>query len=71
MRKEILQVVYLREGESLDELLKRFNKMVDKESILSDFRKHEYFVKPSLRQHEFKRKKIRENLRNRRSKVHL
>ena len=53
-------MVTLRENESFESLLKRFNKYVDREEILSDYRKNEYFMKPSTKRHEFRRKKARE-----------
>ncbi|HJM89603.1 MAG TPA: 30S ribosomal protein S21 [Dehalococcoidia bacterium] len=41
--------VYVGEGESLDSALKRFNKRVQAEGILTDARRHEYYEKPSER----------------------
>jgi ribosomal protein S21 len=54
----------IREDETLSDLIKRFNKEVDREGILADYRKHEFFVKPSQLRHEFKKKKQRDNRRN-------
>jgi small subunit ribosomal protein S21 len=53
-----------KEGESFESLLKRFNKEVDREGILTDYRKNRYFMKPSTKKHEFRRKKEREALRS-------
>lgn len=41
--------VYVGEGESLDAALKRFNKRVQAEGVLTDARRHEYYEKPSER----------------------
>ncbi len=41
--------VYVGEGESLDSALKRLNKRVQAEGILTDARRHEYYEKPSER----------------------
>jgi len=41
--------VYVGEGESLDSALKRFNKRVQAEGVLTDARRHEYYEKPSER----------------------
>ena len=37
------------EYEPVDTLLKRFKKMVDKAEVLKDCRKHEFFIKKSLK----------------------
>jgi small subunit ribosomal protein S21 len=47
-------------GEPIDILIRKFNRKVQTEGILTDLKKHEYFLKPSARKrHEFeiKRKK--------------
>ena len=41
--------VYLREGEDFDSLLVRFKRSVKKSGVLEDYRKHEFFVKKSLK----------------------
>ncbi len=41
--------VIAREGEDLDSLIRRFKKAVEKAGILEDVKKHEYFLKKSLR----------------------
>lgn len=41
--------VTARPGESFDSLYKRFKKVVEKSGLLSDYRKHEFFEKPSVR----------------------
>ena len=42
-------MVKLRPNETFESLLKRFKKYVVKNNIIQDYRKHEYFIKPSVR----------------------
>ena len=42
-------MVKLRPNETFESLLKRFKKYVAKNNIIQDYRKHEYFTKPSVR----------------------
>jgi small subunit ribosomal protein S21 len=42
-------MVRLRPNETFESLLKRFKKYVVKNNIIQDYRKHEYFMKPSVR----------------------
>ena len=37
------------EGESVDSLLRRFKRSVNKAGIITDVRKREYYVKPGLK----------------------
>ena len=58
--------VVLRDGESFDNLLKRFRKAVTRERILSDVRKRRYHVSKSELRHKALRKAIiRERRRQR------
>jgi len=41
--------VRVKEGESFESALRRFKKKCEKAGILSDFRKHQHFEKPSAR----------------------
>ena len=41
--------VVSREGESFEQLLKRFKKQCEKAGVLSELRKREHFEKPSVR----------------------
>lgn len=41
--------VVLSEGETFDSLLRRFNKRVQQEGILSEARRREHFESPSIR----------------------
>lgn len=44
-----MSYVVARPKESFESLLKRFNKSVEKAGILADFRKHEFYEKPSIK----------------------
>ena len=39
----------VKEGESLDDAMKRFKRQVNKAGIIADYRKHDYFLKKGLR----------------------
>lgn len=41
--------VVVGDNESFDSLLKRFNKRVQQDGILSEVRRHEHYEKPSVR----------------------
>ncbi len=41
--------VRLREGESFESLLKRFRKVVARDGILQDVKRHQFYEKPSER----------------------
>ena len=41
--------VYVGESESLEAALRRFNKRVQADGVLTDARKHEFYEKPSER----------------------
>jgi len=43
-----MSTVYAKPGESVESLLKRFKKVVERSGILSDLKKHEFFEKPSV-----------------------
>lgn len=55
-----MSVVKVGDNESLDSALKRFKRKCQKDNILGDMRKKEYYEKPSV-----KRKKKSENARKR------
>ena len=55
-----MSVVHVVENESLDSALKRFKRKCQKDNILGDMRKKEYYEKPSV-----KRKKKEEAARKR------
>jgi small subunit ribosomal protein S21 len=54
--------VRVRDDETFERALKRFNKSCEKAGILSDIKKHQYFEKPSDRK---KRKMNQARRRNR------
>lgn len=72
--------VKARQGESIDELLRRFKKVVEQSGILSDYRKKERYEKPSVKQkrkqaaaikrsQKKEKQEARERERSRKSKV--
>lgn len=58
--------VVRRPGESFESLLKRFRKKVAKSRILSEARKHRYFVSDSEKRRIARRKAIRRERRRQR-----
>jgi len=54
--------VVRKPDESVDELVRRFKKVVQKEGIMKEIKKREYFVSPSV----MRRKKAAANRRKRR-----
>jgi len=59
-----LTEVIIGENESLESALKRFNRKVQYDGILSDFRRHEYYEKPSVKRKKKRATKRRKSLRN-------
>ncbi|MBI4340259.1 MAG: 30S ribosomal protein S21 [Chloroflexi bacterium] len=57
--------VVLSEGESFESLLKRFNKKVQTEGILSEARRREHFESPSIRRKKKAAAKRRKSARAR------
>ena len=57
--------VIVKESESFESAFKRFKKRCEKEGVLSDYRKHQHFEKPSERRkrklHAARRKSARKN----------
>jgi len=45
----VIGIAYIRldEGENLEKAIKRFKRMVEKEGIIREWKKREYFEKPS------------------------
>ena len=45
----MIRIAYIRldEGENLEKAIKRFKRMVEKEGIIREWKKREYFEKPS------------------------
>jgi small subunit ribosomal protein S21 len=59
--------VVIGENESFDSLLKRFNKRVQQDGILSEVRRHEHYEKPSVRRKRKRAAKRRKSARASRS----
>jgi small subunit ribosomal protein S21 len=52
-----------RSGESVEQMLRRFKKMCEKEGLTKDIKKNAYFEKPSERRRRAMRKSIRRILK--------
>ncbi len=44
-----MAVVYVKEDESFDKALKRFKKICEKEGILTEVKRREFYEKPSVK----------------------
>ena len=55
--------VVIGDNESFDSLLKRFNKRVQQDGILSEVRRHEHYEKPSVRRKRKRAAKRRKSVR--------
>jgi len=53
--------VVVKEGETIDQALKRFRKDLEKTGVLRDARKHEHYEKPSDRKRRIKARRARKN----------
>ncbi|NPA40203.1 MAG: 30S ribosomal protein S21 [Thermodesulfobacteria bacterium] len=53
--------IIVREGESLEQALKRFKRLVEKTKILSEIKKREFYEKPGVRRRK-KRQAARKKL---------
>ena len=58
--------VFVRDDESFEKALRRFNKFCEKAGILSDYKKHQHFEKPSETK---KRKRAAARRKSRRAKM--
>ncbi|MCF0242109.1 MAG: 30S ribosomal protein S21 [Treponema sp.] len=47
-----MATISVDETENLEKAIKRFKRMVEKEGIIREFKKREYFVKPSAILHQ-------------------
>ena len=56
--------VRLAEGESFDSLLRRFNKRVQQDGILSEIRRRQHFESPTVRRKKKAAAKRRKSMRN-------
>ena len=48
-----------RSGESVEQMLRRFKKMCEKEGLTKDIKKHAYYEKPSERRRRAARKSMK------------
>ncbi len=53
--------VVVKEGETIDQALKRFRKDLEKTGVLRDARKHEHYEKPSERKRRIRARRARKN----------
>ena len=56
--------IELYDDENLEKALKRFKRKVEKEGIIREFKKRQYFQKPSARRHEQNKTRRRKELKN-------
>lgn len=57
--------VKVRDNEHLEAAIKRFNRKVDEEKIIKEFKERQYFLKPSQKRREkIKAAKRKEQLKN-------
>ena len=49
-----MATIMVDDSENLEKAIKRFKRMVEKEGIIREFKKREYFVKPSAINHQKK-----------------
>jgi small subunit ribosomal protein S21 len=60
--------ITVRDGENLEKAIRRFNRKVDEEHILKEFRDRQYYVKPSKKRREkvkaARRKMAMKNVKN-------
>ena len=59
----LLSEVFLSDDESFDSLLRRFNKKVQQNGILSEARRREHFEKPSVKRKKKAAAKRRKSMR--------
>ena len=49
-----MATIMVDDSENLEKAIKRFKRMVEKEGIVREFKKREYFIKPSAINHQKK-----------------
>ena len=62
-----MATINVDETENLEKAIKRFKRMVEKEGIIREFKRREYFEKPSALLHQ-KKTTLERKLLNKRSK---
>ena len=60
--------IMVDDSENLEKAIKRFKRMVEKEGIIREYKKREYFVKPSAILHQ-KKTTLERKLLNKRRKT--
>ena len=60
-------IVKLREGESIEEALRRFKRECEKNGILKEIKRREYYISPSLRR-KLKAQEARRKMRRSRKR---
>lgn len=64
-----MATIMVDDAENLEKAIKRFKRMVEKEGIIREFKKREYFVKPSSLNHQKKTTLERKLLNKKRKSV--
>jgi small subunit ribosomal protein S21 len=59
-----LAEVYIDDNESIESALRRFNKKVQNDGILSEYRRRQYFEKPSVVRKKKRATKMRKSTRS-------
>lgn len=49
-----MSTIMVEDSENLEKAIKRFKRMVEKEGIVREFKKREFFIKPSAINHQKK-----------------
>lgn len=62
-----MATIIVDDSENLERAIKRFKRMVEKEGIVREFKKREYYVKPSATLHQ-KRTTLERKLLNKKRK---
>ena len=62
-----MSTIMVEDSENLEKAIKRFKRMVEKEGIVREFKKREYYVKPSAINHQ-KKVTLERKLLNKRRK---
>ena len=61
-----MATITVEDSENLEKAIKKFKRMVEKEGIIREYKKREYFVKPSAEFHQKKTSLARKLLNKRR-----
>ena len=63
-----MATIVVDDSENLEKAIKRFKRMVEKEGIIREYKKREYFVKPSATLHQ-KKTSLERKLLNKKRKA--